>query len=361
MLALLADILSWVLICVFILTGCSSYNHGEGETVSAEGKYFYKNIKILLENFLHIMYDNYRKNFHRGDYMNEKKSGLVALREIKKELTPKETKIVEFIEQNDQDVMRYSITELALKCNSSESSIVRLCKKIGYKGFQELKIALAQNTSEQYSSKYLQSDVEPGDSKRDIAAKVFDASIQALMDTMTILTDEKLENGMKLIAEAEKISFFGVGGAGVVATDAYHRFCKLKKPCQVFTDYYSQVNKSLVADENDLIIAISHSGKTRDVLVSLQNAKNNCAKIIAITQFGNSPITQLADVVFFTSSRETAFRHDAMASRIAEVAILDSLFTCSAFEDYQGVVERYERSWKVFQRTKSDNINDIKK
>ncbi|WP_418746802.1 MurR/RpiR family transcriptional regulator [Frisingicoccus sp.] len=293
--------------------------------------------------------------------MKDNKPGLVVLREIKKELTPKEVKIVEFIEQNQENVMRYSITELAIKCNSSESSIVRLCKKIGYKGFQEFKIALAQNTSENYSSKYLQQDVEPGDSKKDIAIKVFNASAQALMDTVTILTEEKIENGMKLIAEAEKISFFGVGGAGVVATDAYHRFCKLKKPCQLFTDYYSQVNKSLVADEHDLIIAISHSGKTRDILVSLQNAKNNNAKIIAITQFGNSPITQLADVVFFTSSKETAFRHDAMASRIAEMAILDSLFTCSAFDDYQEVVERYERSWEMFQSTKSDNIKNIKK
>lgn len=290
----------------------------------------------------------------------DKQSGLMVLREIKKELTPKERVIIEYIEKNSQEVISDSITELALKCESSESSIVRLCKKMGYKGFQELKIALAQSGPMNDTAKYLQQDVEQGDSKKDIAIKVFNTSVQALTDTVTILTEENVEKAVKLIEDSRVISFFGVGGAGVVATDAYHRFCKLKKPCQLFTDYYSQINKGLVADENDVIIAISHSGKTRDILVSLQKAKENRAKIIVITQFGNSPITKLADVVFYTSSKETAFRHDAMASRIAELAILDSLFTCTAFEDYQGVVERYEESRKIVQNVKYEHSKNNK-
>lgn len=292
--------------------------------------------------------------------MEEKKTELMVLREIKKELTPKEAEIVEFIEQNDQDVIRCSITELALKCKASESSIVRLCKKMGYKGFQEFKIALAQNPSSEGRVKYLQQDVELGDSAGDISAKVFHASIQALKDTATILTPENMEKAVELIGKAKIISFFGVGGAGVVAMDAYHRFCKLQKPCEVFTDYYSQINKSLIVGEDDLVIAVSHSGKTRDVLVSLQQAKKNHARVIAITQFGNSPITKLADIVFYTSSNETAFRHDAMASRIAEMTILDSLFTCAAFKDYQKVVDLYETSYQMFQNVKFDNLKNIK-
>lgn len=292
--------------------------------------------------------------------MDNQKSGLMILREIKKELTPKEVKIVEYIEKNDQEVMRYSITELALKCDSSETSIVRLCKKMGFKGYQEFKIALAQNASGNQSIKHLQQDVELGDSSIDIAKKVFQASVQALHDTATILSQENLDAAVELLTKAKVISFFGVGGAGAVATDAYHRFCKLQKPCQLFTDYYSQINKSLVVDAGDLIIAVSHSGKTRDILVSLQQAKERNAKIIAVTQFGNSPITKLADIVFFTSSNETAFRHDAMASRIAEMAILDSLFTCAAFTDYQKVVSLHEESWKLFEKVKIDNLKNIK-
>lgn len=145
--------------------------------------------------------------------MEEKKSELMVLREIKKELTPKEVEIVEFIEQNDQVVIRCSITELALKCKASESSIVRLCKKMGYKGFQEFKIALAQNSSSDDSVKYLQQDVELGDSAGDISAKVFQASIQALKDTVTILSAENMEKAVELVGNAKIISFFGVGGA----------------------------------------------------------------------------------------------------------------------------------------------------
>jgi RpiR family carbohydrate utilization transcriptional regulator len=290
----------------------------------------------------------------------KKNSNPVFFREMKESLTPTEEKIVAFIEGNISEMIRLSISELAARCDASESGIVRLCKKMGFKGYQDMKIALAQYVASNDEVKHLQQDVELGDSVAEICTKVFNATVQSLRDTESVLSTQNMEQAVNWIQNAGSINFYGVGGAGAVATDAYFRYLKLGIPCQAFTDAQNQINRSLTLGEKDVIVAISHSGKTRDLLLSLKTAKERGAKIIAVTQMGKTPITKLADLVFYTSSNETVFRHDAMASRIAEMVILDSLFVCGAIKNYKSVVRFYEESFELFESLRVDTIKTIK-
>lgn len=231
---------------------------------------------------------------------------------------------------------------------------------MGYKGYQELKIALAQNVVSYSQVKQIQQDIELSDTVSDICKKVFNATIQSLRDTESILNSDDIKTAVEYITGANSISFYGIGGSGVVATDAFYRFSKLGISCHLFTDSHSQINRSLMTKADDVIIAISHSGKTKDVLMAVNIAKENQAKVIAVTQFGNSPITKISDVILCTSSNETVFRHEAMASRIAEQAILDSLFVAASMTRYKDVVKNYEKSWKLSESMRINNIKDLK-
>lgn len=288
-------------------------------------------------------------------------NNFTLFQEMKNDLTPKENDIIEYIEKNSKEVIGLTITELSEKCNVSVSGVVRACKKMGFKGYQEFKIFLAQNIDIKNEIKYLQQDIETNDSIQDIYNKVFNATIQDLKDTVKVMSSDNMEQAVKMINSAKSISFFGVGGAGVVATDAYYRFSKLNIPCQAYIDSHNQINQALMMDKDSIIIAISHSGKTRDILISLDIAKKRGIKIIAITQVGNTPITKLADLYFFTNSKETAFRHDAMASRIVEITLLDSMFTCAAFKNYKNIVKYYDESWKVFRSMQINSIKELNK
>lgn len=288
-------------------------------------------------------------------------SNIVFFRELEENLTPTEEKIVAFIEENLTGMIRLSISELAVQCGASESGIVRLCKKMGFKGYQDMKIALAQYVASSSEVKYLQQDVELGDSVEDICKKVFNATVQSLRDTEAVLYSENMEQAVSWIQNASSINFFGSGGAGAVATDAYYRYLKLGIPCQAFTDAQNQINRSLMLGSGDVIIAISHSGKTRDLLLAIKTAKERGCKVIAVTQMGKTPITKLADLVFYTSSKETVFRHDAMASRIAEMVILDSMFVCGAIKNYKKVIRFYEESYALFDNLRVDSIKKISK
>ncbi|MEK3724513.1 MULTISPECIES: MurR/RpiR family transcriptional regulator [unclassified Paenibacillus] len=284
----------------------------------------------------------------------------LKLREIANNLTLAEKKVAEFIIQSGDEIIRMTITELAQKCDSSESTIVRLCKKLRLRGYQELRVALAQDLVSS-PVKQIHEKVDLKDTAEQTMRKVFQAAAQALSDTESVLSVDNLIKAIEYVKEARSISFFGIGASGVIALDAYYRFSKLGISCHYATDGHSQTNKAIFLGEGDVVIGISHSGRTRDVIRTLDIAQSKGAKTIAVTQFGHSPITEVADTVLFTSSRETAFRTEAMASRIAQSAILDSLFVNVALTRYEEVIKNYEQVRQVTSEMRIDHMKDLHK
>lgn len=284
----------------------------------------------------------------------------VRLREISESLTSAEKKVADFIVLHREEVIRMSITDLAVKSQGSESTIVRLCKKLRLRGYQELRVALAQ-AAVQPAVKQIHEKVTLEDRPEQTMRKVFQAAAQALSDTESILSNEHLNNTIDFLKNAASITFFGIGASGVIALDAFYRFSKLGIPCHVATDGHSQMNKAILLNERDVVIGISHSGRTLDVLRALDLAKNRGAKVVAITQFGHSPITEIANAVLFTSSRETAFRTEAMASRVAQNVILDALFVSVSLTRYEEVIKNYELTRTYTSDMRVDNIRSLRK
>lgn len=245
-----------------------------------------------------------------------------------------EKKFGDYILENRERVIHLSIKEVAEKSNCSESTIVRFCKALEYRGFQDFKIHLASELWEPISQ--IHESIDRNDDEITIKKKVFDSHIFTLQETLQVLDNNSFLKAVHLLSHAKIIEFYGTGGSGVVAKDAQHKFLKIGKKCFAYNDIDLQAMSACLMRKGDVAVGISHSGGNKEVLYALSIAHEAGASIISITNYGKSTITKISDVVLFTSSRETAFKSDAMSSRVAELAILDALWVAIALQEYEG-------------------------
>jgi len=144
---------------------------------------------------------------------------------------------------------------------------------------------------------------------------------------------------VEAIAAANHVYFIGVGTSGPNTLDAYNKFFRLGIPCSAHTDSHLQAMVISMVIREDVVIAITHSGGTKDPVYTLELARKRGATTIAITNFSRSPISRIADIVLYTASSETRFRAEALESRIAQVAIVDTLWTMLALRDPKRTTE----------------------
>lgn len=282
---------------------------------------------------------------------DKKISYLLRIQRESSSMNEKERRICDYIKRYSKEIIHMTITELAEKCNTSEASIVRFSKKLGYKGFQAMKISIAQDVIE--PPRQIHEALCKDDTVSTITAKVFRSSVQALDDTLKVLDIAQVEKAVDLIANAKNLLFFGVGGSSPVAFDAQHKFLKIGYLSVAFSDDNMQAMAASILSESDVIVAISHSGASNSVIEALEIARQSGAKIIAITNYSRSPILKYSDVHLFTASPETAFKSDALSSRIAELVILDTLFVGVSFKKYD---ESYNNILKTRKALDSKKI-----
>lgn len=253
-----------------------------------------------------------------------------------------EQRVADFILKHPEELIYLTVTELAERTETSESTVVRLCQKIGYRGYQEFKIMLARDLVGPVEQVY--EHIEPGDSLVELKTKVFQANAQALRDTIEVLSDDELRRAVSVIGTARRVEVYGVGGSAPLAMDAYHKFMKHGVPCVWVNDGDLMAMSSALLTAGDVVLGISHTGGSRDVCNALEKAQSNGATTICITHRATSPITRFADVKLFTAARETAFGSDSMSSRIAQLSIIDTLYAGLALEDYDRSLQRIQRT-----------------
>ena len=261
-----------------------------------------------------------------------------------------EMKIYEFIEINRKEIIHMSVADAAEACGVSEAAIVRYAQKLGYKGYQAMKISIAQDVIEPGQQIYGQ--LSKGDTIPTIVDKIFDSNIQSLRDTSDVLSRENIDEAVNLILGCRRLLFFGGGGSGCVAMDGQHKFLKIGYMAMAFTDSNLQAMAASVLTSRDVLVAVSHSGASKDILMAMDIAKQSGAKTIAITNYGKSPIVEKADVVLYTSSNETAFNSDALSSRIAELTIIDMLYIGVSYKRYDESYANILKTRKALDSTK---------
>lgn len=270
-------------------------------------------------------------------------SGIVLkLQGLLNSFRPAERKVADFVISHDRDVVHYSISELADLCGASEATVIRFCRKAGFPGYQSFKITLAQGMVAPL--KAIHEDIEDGDDLSTIVKRVFAANVQAIRDSFSIIDISEMGLAVDAILKARRLLLVGVGGSGIVAQDAAHKFMKTGISVVVHADTLMQSMSAALAGEGDVVLGISHHGSTKAVVDALRRAQAAGATTICLTHATKSPITRVADIKLFVTAREVEVRDEATGSRIAQLCVLDSLYVGVANERKPETLEAIKKT-----------------
>ena len=261
-------------------------------------------------------------------------------------MSANERAIAETILRAPSEVVSLSSQTLAKKCNVSQSSIIKFCQKVGFSGFPALKIALSAETARSENAQQIHAGIFSDDSLGAVAKKLFDSKISALSETMKINSNEALNAAVAQISASNRIMILGVGGSALVAQDLAFKLAKFGKSVIAGGDSHIQLANLASFGKSDLLIAISFSGKTREVNVAVEFALANSIPVLNIGAYHQEP---RPDVVLQSVADENIVRSSSIASRTAQMAITDLLFVL--FVQGQGdVAERIADSHNLVRK-----------
>ncbi|MCU6708634.1 MurR/RpiR family transcriptional regulator [Paenibacillus sp. J5C_2022] len=266
---------------------------------------------------------------------------LIKIRDRKDSLTPVERLVAEYILANKEEIPHLSIKSLAQASKTSDASVLRFCKTMGYNGYRSFIVSISASlgsmddeSGEQYT------DIQPGDDLGTIISNVSRNNMRSIEDTLSVIDRGAVEKAVQALRISKRIVFFGIGASGLVCQDAEQKFTRINKICHAYTDGHSQLTASTLLEKGDVAIFISNSGETPEVLEALDIARKNGAKVIAITKYNKSELSERAHILLSISTPEISIRSGAMGSRIAMLTIIDILFAGVASADY-GQVKKY--------------------
>ncbi|MBG9813638.1 MurR/RpiR family transcriptional regulator [Priestia endophytica] len=262
----------------------------------------------------------------------EGKEVILYARSIAPSLGKKEKLIVNFISNQYQELAEMTISSLATHLNVSESSITKVCKKLKCEGFYELKHAIADylKNGESAVIDEMQEDFDHEDNNETILEKVFFNSIVALQDTLSVINRQALGKAidvLKSIQSNGNLILVGNGGSGILCEDFQHKLLKIGIFAVLYRDSHMQLMGASLVKKGDVVLGISHSGTSKDVIDIFKLAQKKEATTICITNHVKSPVTEFSDIVLHSSARNSPITGENAAARIAQLNILDVLFT----------------------------------
>ena len=265
---------------------------------------------------------------------------LEALRTGGAGLSRSARKVANIVLERPEAVIRMTLAELASEAAVSEPTVVRFFRAIGCDDYNDFKVALAQSITVDFT--YADIDITPDDTAATYATKVFRATFDTLAKVHHNLDFQALDNAVNAIANAHRLEFYGLGASGAVAMDAYHKFFRLIHSCAVYTDSHMQYMAAATLASEDVVVAVSHTGRTKELLESVQLASRNGAMIVAITA-PRSPLAEASSVLLSVDVPEDTDVHTPMMSRIAHLLIVDTLAIGVATKGGRTVAERLHR------------------
>ncbi|MFC7784652.1 MULTISPECIES: MurR/RpiR family transcriptional regulator [unclassified Rossellomorea] len=249
---------------------------------------------------------------------------LPRIRSHYSQFSEKEKMIADFIIANPEKIIHSTISGVAEDLGVADATVFRFCKRLGFKGYQAMKISLASDLVTPI--KDIHETINEEDSEGVIAQKVFRSNIRTLEDSSRMLDEGMFTKAVQGMLSARRIEFYGTGGSGFVAMDAHHKFLRTGMTTTAYNDSHMQLISASQLTEEDVIVFISHSGSNKDLLEVLDVAKKNRVTTIAITHLAKSPLSNGVDIPLFTVSQETEYRSEALASRISQLSIVDALY-----------------------------------
>lgn len=252
---------------------------------------------------------------------------LIRLRGLYPSLKTALRKVADVILRQPEMVIYASVNEVAAESLVSEATVMRFCRILGFKGFQDFKIALAREMV--ITTAPLHEEVGGGDDAA-IIRTVFQTNRAALQDTLEILETGAMQEAAQILLNARQVMVVGVGGSGPAVTYAGNRFLLLGLKASLYTDFSLMLMAASLLSREDAVLAISNLGTTREVVETVGLAREKAARVMCITNNSLSPLARACKPALITASRGVTLPEEAVASLTCQISILDALFALMA-------------------------------
>jgi len=257
--------------------------------------------------------------------------------------------VAQYIVDNPQRVASFSIGELAKLTESNKTTVVRVCKLSGYKGYRELRAALLENRGLIRGAELfgfdVPSDITASNDILDVARAVIKINLEVLQETLTLLDKTALRETADRILAAKHVFLTGFGSSAPVAQDTYQRFLRLQIPSSACADPHVLASIAANLSPTDLLFCVTYSGETRDITEALETAKARKAVTITLTSVPRSSAARLSDIVLVSAVSSRPRAAETVASRVAQLAVVDVIAAIIALRrktELRGGSERIE-------------------
>lgn len=266
-------------------------------------------------------------------------------------LNNSEKKVANYLLNNIENIFSMPVARLAEEAGVSQVTWVRFCKALGFDGLKDLKkslfIELNNAAANENSKTIVFSDINKHSNIEQICTTIKNNTIQAVEDTMKMIDYKGLSKIIKIIEQADRVQLFGIGASGNVADDLYRKLLRIGKNASFCYDAHMQLTYGANMNSKDVAIIFSYSGTTSEMLEILSLSRAANCPTIAVTKFAKSPLVAGADYSIYISAPEVNLRSGAMSSRMAQLAIVDILFSILANKNYVSVEKNLEKSYEA--------------
>jgi len=243
-------------------------------------------------------------------------------------MAPADRQIGQFIIDNPDQMLRLSSAALAVETGRSQSSVVKFSQKLGYAGYQELKLAVSEAKAQEWQAPagMIHGTIEVGDGYLTILQKLLGSKMQAMQQTISVNNETDIEKALEALHDARRIHLAGVGASSLVARDFSYKLMKLGRNVLHDSDSHVQMANASTLGPDDLLFALSYSGASIETLRIAELASQRQATVIAVTGLQDNPLSRVADICLHTVGDEDRVRSSAITARDAQLMLTDLLF-----------------------------------
>lgn len=270
--------------------------------------------------------------------MNAQSKNLLSrLRYGMEGFSPKLKKVADFLVSRAEDAQYMTITELAKDTATSEATVIRLCRDLGFKGYSDFRMALAIEISQPKAIKASDTPKENSD-RIDVATQ---NAITSLQDTSTLIDRQQIDRICQMIHEADNINCIGVGASSIVGRYLSFRLTRIGKSSSMFEDSHIAAMRAIKSKPSDLWFAISSSGSTKDVVYAASRAKSQNSLVVSLTNIRHSPLSATSDEILVAARPEGPLTGGAFASKVSALLLVDILINqlVAEYQEYEESVK----------------------
>ena len=271
---------------------------------------------------------------------------------LRSEVGAASARVIDHILADPEGFLNLTIAELSDLTQSSDATVVRSIQALGFGGYHDFKIQLSRSLAVTRNTNL---SLEPGDSSVSVLRKVFDGAGVGLSDTQEHLDLEAFSASVQAITSSRHIALIGLGWSGLVAQDGHQRALRLGLSCGAHTDPSTFLHVSSMLEATDVLIAVSFSGTSHDVVNAARLARKAGATVVALTGLGRSPLSKASHHVLTSSAPGDTYRPESLNVRFAQLCLLDALFTCLHVQQDPYLSERLSRAREARRALHADH------